>query len=335
MQPSHLIAVYCVFVAAASLAGGKLPSLVRLTHARMQALVSLVGGLMLGVGLFHLLPHAALELNSIDQAVWWTMAGLLTTFFLIRAFHFHQHGSAEEHDGSAASHDHDHGHDHSHDHDAAGHTQQRLSPQTASLQPQAFSHAADGHTQHPLSWVGIGIGLSIHTLIDGSALAASVEAESHGNTDSLVLGLGTFLAVLLHKPLDSMSITSLMAAGGWSHNWRRAVNAVYALMCPLGALAFWLGIRQLSGAQQTVVGCALAFSAGVFLCISLGDLLPEVQFHSHDRLKLSACLLSGVILAWFIRYLEPAGAHAPHVPHQHTLVVPSFADEDARRGTDL
>lgn len=301
MQASHLIAVYCVFVAAASLVGGKLPSLVRLTHARVQALVSFVGGLMLGVGLFHLLPHAALELDSIDRAVWWTMSGLLGTFFLIRAFHFHQHGSAEaQEEPGQHAHDHDHDHDH-HRGESCGHQQGEPGPVP--------------HKQHPLSWLGIGIGLSIHTLIDGSALAASVEAESHGNTESLVVGLGTFLAVVLHKPLDSMSITTLMAAGGWSPGWRRLVNIGYSLMCPLGALAFWLGVRQLGGAQQVVIGCALAFSAGVFLCISLGDLLPEVQFHSHDRLKLSACLLSGVVLAWFIRYLEPASAHAPHDHH--------------------
>lgn len=298
MQPAHLVFVYCVFIAGASLAGGKLPSLVRLTHARMQSLVSLVGGLMLGVGLFHLLPHAALELKSLDEVVLWTMTGLLTTFFLIRAFHFHQHGSAEE-GGGAHGPDHDHDHDHGGDH----------------------HHGEAGPPRHRLSWLGIGIGLGIHTLIDGSALAASVQAESHGNTDSLLLGLGTFLAIVLHKPLDAMSITSLMAAGGWSPGWRQAVNACYALLCPLGALAFWLGVRQLGGAETLIVGCALAFSAGVFLCISLGDLLPEVQFHSHDRLKLSAFLLSGVLLAWFIRYLEPQHAHGPRPGVIHSSTV--------------
>ena len=40
-------------------------------------------------------------------------------------------------------------------------------------------------------------------------------------------------------------------------------------------------------------GVALAFSAGTFLCIALSDLLPELQFHSHDRLKLSLALLAG------------------------------------------
>ena len=51
------------------------------------------------------------------------------------------------------------------------------------------------------------------------------------------------------------------------------------------------------------------FSAGVFVCISLGDLLPELEFHSHDRVKLSAMLLIGVALAYGIGLLEPKHAH--------------------------
>lgn len=293
MQTVHLIGVYCVFIVAASLAGGKLPSLVKLTHSRMQILVSFVAGLMLGVGLFHLLPHAAVEINSLDRAVWWAMTGLLCTFFLIRAFHFHQHTSAEAGGTPLEAHE----HDFAHDHDCA-----------------ERHHPAGRPPAHRLSWLGIGLGLSIHTLIDGAALAASVEAEAHVGGAAWLAGMGTFLAVALHKPLDSMSITSLMAAGGWADRAQHAVNVAYALMCPLGAALFWLGVRQFGGSQAAVVGCALAFSAGVFLCISLADLLPEVQFHAHDRLKLSCALLLGVALAWFIRYLEPAHTHGAGRP---------------------
>jgi zinc and cadmium transporter len=282
-----VIIVYCVFVTAASLAGGELPSLIRLTHARMQVFVSLVAGLVLGVGLFHMLPHAAAEVNSLDTVMSWVMGGLLTTFFLIRAFHFHQHGPVEN-DAEPESGGHrDHDHDHGHDHDAGQH----------------------GAGSHRMSWVGMGLGLSIHTLLDGAAMAASVQADSHLAGDSWWLGLGTFLAVLLHKPLDAMSITSLMAVGGWPKRWRQRINLSYSLLCPLGAALFWFGANAWGGGSQAVAGCALAFSAGVFLCISLSDLLPEVQFHSHDRLKLSAALLLGIAAAWGLRYLEPAHAH--------------------------
>ena len=54
---------------------------------------------------------------------------------------------------------------------------------------------------------------------------------------------------------------------------------------------------------------ALAFSAGVFLCISLSDLLPEVQFHSHDMWMLSGALLTGVGLAGLIGFAERGHTH--------------------------
>ncbi len=49
-----------------------------------------------------------------------------------------------------------------------------------------------------------------------------------------------------------------------------------------------------------MVGCGLAFSAGVFLCISLSDLLPELEFHAHDRVVLSLALIAGIALAYAI-----------------------------------
>jgi zinc and cadmium transporter len=81
-------------------------------------------------------------------------------------------------------------------------------------------------------------------------------------------------------------------------------------MCPLGAIGFVLGLQKtLLGEQQFVLGCALAFAAGVFLCISLADLLPEVAFHTHDREYLTLALALGVALAWGIGFLEPKHVH--------------------------
>ena len=89
MSPAVILTIYCLLIVASSLFGGFLPSLMRLTHTRLQMMMSCVGGLMLGIGIFHLLPHAVNEQVSLDRALWWMMGGLLTTFFLIRIFHFH------------------------------------------------------------------------------------------------------------------------------------------------------------------------------------------------------------------------------------------------------
>jgi zinc and cadmium transporter len=66
-----------------------------------------------------------------------------------------------------------------------------------------------------------------------------------------------------------------------------------------------------------VLGCALAFAAGVFLCIALADLLPEVAFHTHDRLQLTVSLLLGIALAWSIGLFEPQHSHS-HDEREHS-----------------
>jgi zinc and cadmium transporter len=278
-----LLVAYAIVIALASMAGGGLLRVIRLTHTRMQVMMSGVGGLMLGIGLFQLLPHAVEESGSLDVAVYSLTAGLVFMFLLIRAFHFHAHDVAVE-----EPHAHPHGAHCSHgqEHDA-------------------------GPTAHELSWVGVAVGLAIHTLIDGVALGAAIEAAPP--TAGWLAGLGTFAAIALHKPLDALSIGSVMTAAGRPPALRTAVNVGFSLMCPLGAAVFLLGVRQLSETQHLVTGIALGFSAGAFLCIALGDLLPELEFHSHDRVKLSAALLAGLAVAFVIeRWGHPAAhRHSP------------------------
>jgi zinc and cadmium transporter len=127
-------------------------------------------------------------------------------------------------------------------------------------------------------------------------------------------GLGTFAAIALHKPLDALSIGSVMTAAGRSPALRAAVNVGFSLMCPLGAAVFLLGVRHLSETQHLVTGVALGFSAGAFLCIALGDLLPELEFHSHDRVKLSAALLAGLAVAFVIERWGHPGVHRHVAP---------------------
>jgi zinc and cadmium transporter len=304
MWPMLLLTIYCLLVGTASLLGGWLPSLIRLTHTRMQLMMSFVGGLMMGVALLQLLPHAFAEEGSEEYAAWASVLGLLAMFFLIRILHVHGHephkdGVGHEHPAPACS-----GHE-----DSVG-------------------LETDGSHAHGLGWIGLFIGFAVHTLIDGVALAASVAASSPETRKWALMGVGTFLAVLMHKPLDALAITSVMLTGGWSDRWRSAVNACFALMCPLGALVFYLGIQNLTGADHSVVPCSLGFAAGAFLCISLADVLPEVQFHRHDRWKLSAALLLGIALAWSIGWMEPEHAHSPsHRPSpNHAMVGDPQAD---------
>jgi len=266
----------------------------------------------------HMLPHAIVEGASaysqliettvspdsttvyagcIQSILIWLLAGMLAMFFIERFFSYHHHdvpdGNGDKHtDGEHEHHDHEHRH---HKHTSA----------------------------HDISWSGAAFGLALHSVLNGVALAAAVQHGSHG---SWLAGFGTFLVIFLHKPFDAMTISMLMGRGGWSLAWRNTINGLFSLCIPAGVLIFYLGFVTESGGpgnalQQWWIACALAFSAGTFLCISLSDLLPELQFHSHDRLKLSVALLLGLCVAHFAAYMESL-AHKPHGPPPAAISPP-------------
>ena len=151
--------------------------------------------------------------------------------------------------------------------------------------------------------------------LSGSALQASSSAAAASSHEggAQVLGpaaWGVFLATFVHKPADALTIVSLMIRGGTPKPLAHLVNLGFALMIPAGVGLFFLGIGRLdSAAADSITAASLAFSAGTFLCIALSDLLPELQFHSHDRLKLSAALLGGFLMMWGASLWEGPGSH--------------------------
>ncbi|MEX2119048.1 MAG: ZIP family metal transporter [Pirellulales bacterium] len=320
-SPLLLLGVYCLLILLGSLAGGWIPLWVRLTHTRLQLAMSFVGGAMLGVGLLHLLPHAFYASGSIRQCVWGLCGGFLFMFFVERVFHFHQHATPAEL-GVEAAHgeqrDHAHG-EHSQPRQGSG---IRSVPATEShgilSAPAAGEHNHGTHQpSHRLNWGAALAGLTLHSMLDGVALAASVAAESEAGGHARFAGLVVFLAVFLHKPFDSMTLGTLMALAGRRPAARHVVNALYALAVPAGVLLFQAGIGAGGASKDQLIGWALAFAAGTFVCIATSDLLPELQFHSHDRLKLSAALLLGLGLAAAIEsghdHPEPPGEES----HEH------------------
>ena len=284
-----MLGVYVTLIAAAAFAGGASVAFLSLTHRQMQVALSLTGGVLLGVGLLHLLPHAWLQLDrDLESTMGWVLLGFFLMFLLERAFHGHAHHTA---DGGPDGHAHAH-------HDGC-------------------NHSGHVHHQHPgplgrWAWCGAFAGLALHSLADGAALAASVDADDRHGAGTLA-GLATFLAILLHKPFDAGIIATLMIGGRTTGRTRTIVNLCYALMVPCGAAAFLASLRLFGGQQDAILGVALAMAAGAFLCIAAADLLPEVQFHSHDRVLLTASLALGLTIAWGITVLERSShAHAAH-----------------------
>ncbi len=299
MSVTIYFVIYSAAIVIASLVGGWTPMWVRLTHRRLQIATSLIAGFMLGVALLHLMPHALLMGASITTIAISMLAGLLAMFFLERFFSYHHHTAPGE---------------------------EGLPPVTADPEPAADCDRAPGEPidhqhghqhdpgSHTLSWTGVGVGLVMHSVIAGAALAASMAAEA-GHAIALP-GFAVFLVIVLHKPFDSMTLLTLMKASGWPSATQHLVNTLFALAVPLGGVLFFLGIQSLDAHDNHFIGAAVAVAAGVFLCVALADLLPEVHFHKHDRGLLSAALLAGLGLAAVIAYFEHS-SHAHHDGHGH------------------
>lgn len=111
-----------------------------------------------------------------------------------------------------------------------------------------------------------------------------------------------------------MAVSTLMAAGGCSRFARHLLNGLFALVTPLEALLLYLGAGHFAAGNPAPLGAALAFCAGTFLCIACADLLPELQFHTHDRFKLSLALAAGLVVAILIGKLEASGQHHDQLP---------------------
>ena len=270
---SNPLPLFCLAIVVSSVAGGVLPLATRLTHTRLQIYLSFAAGAMLGAAFFHMLPEAV-EIGSATTQKW-AAAGLLSVFFLERWFAFHHHEAPADPTDPCPTHPHEHAR-------GPGHAAGLVGPEA----PGAGSVAAKGAVLH---WGVAAFGLAAHTMAGGVALASACEVKNSAT------GWGVFLATLVHKPADSLTIVSLMLRAGATPRRAHLVNLGFALLLPVGAVLFLVGTRWMEATDPSpVIAGALAFSAGTFLCIALSDLLPELQFHEHDRLPLSVALLGGV-----------------------------------------
>jgi zinc and cadmium transporter len=291
MSAHEWLAVYSIAILAFAVFGGWVPLLGRVTHSRLQLYLSLSAGVMLGASFFHVMPDA-MELAG-DSFGWWMALGVVGLFCVERFIAPHSHEVSSK---LQQEHEHEPGCEHDHEHRAA--------PAVA-------------------GWMAV-LGLTIHTFMNGVALAGAVEVDSaKGSAGAWGFpGLALFLAIVLHKPADALAITTVLTRKGVGRGKLALVLLGFAAMVPVGAAALLLTEGALeANLKNQITGAALAFSAGAFLFVALSDLLPEVQFHRHDRVPLALALILGVVLMGGIALLEPhehadepkAGAHHPDV----------------------
>lgn len=133
-----------------------------------------------------------------------------------------------------------------------------------------FHHHDESHEMQPTAFL-ILIGDGIHNFIDGIAIAAAFLTD-------IRLGVLTTAAIAAHEIPQELADLGVLVHNGLSLPKALAYNFFSGLMALAGALIGYF----ILGSIESVIPRLLAFTAGMFLYISLSDLIPELH-HSASK----------------------------------------------------
>lgn len=138
-------------------------------------------------------------------------------------------------------------------------------------------------------------GLFIHAFFDGLAISAGMYYD-------LPLGILIFIAILLHKFPEGLTIASIMLASKQSRQTALKATAGIAAGTMIGIFMIFF----LQNVDPMITGYAFAFSAGAALYVSASDLIPEINRSDNRILSLVVFVgmvlyyLSGILLKSFV-----------------------------------
>jgi len=136
-------------------------------------------------------------------------------------------------------------------------------------------------------------GLFIHSFFDGVAIAAGLEYK-------YAIGLLIFLAILLHKIPEGLTIASIMRAANQTRK-----NSFLASIAVGGATLLGIILMLfIAGMGSAAIGVAFAFSAGAATYVGASDLIPEIN-RSKNRI-IPFIVFGGMILFYFSKQLLSA-----------------------------
>ncbi|OLD77149.1 MAG: hypothetical protein AUI33_04395 [Ignavibacteria bacterium 13_1_40CM_2_61_4] len=109
-------------------------------------------------------------------------------------------------------------------------------------------------------------GLFIHAFFDGISISAGMQYDYY-------IGLLVFIAILLHKLPEGLTIASIMIAASQPRKNAFLASLAIGVATMLGIVIVFL----ISGLEKGAVGIAFAFSAGAATYVGASDLIPEVN----------------------------------------------------------
>lgn len=140
------------------------------------------------------------------------------------------------------------------------------------------------------------IGLSVHAICDGLALAATFLA---GET----VGLMATIGMCVHKFVVLMSLSSTMLLTDLKKKQCMKRLFVFSMITPVAGLLFFFVLNGIELDGYT--GLPLAFAAGTFMYVALCNMLPEAFHRKKQNSKSYYLLVLGIALILLMVLLFP------------------------------
>ncbi len=133
------------------------------------------------------------------------------------------------------------------------------------------------------------IGITLHNLPEGLIVTAGYAYVPR-------LGLIIAIAIMLHNIPEGVATAVPLMAAGTKHSKIVFLTFLSGLAEPFAAL---IGVLFFSLLNQSVIGCSLAFAAGVMTYITADELIPVAHEYGYKH-TVSVALLLGIIFALLV-----------------------------------
>lgn len=147
------------------------------------------------------------------------------------------------------------------------------------------------HGHHVISITAF-LGLSIHSLIAGIGLAVSANFD--------IIEELLFYSIIAHKTTAAFSLVTLFLLARQPIKRILVYLSIFSLMTPLGAVVLGSFMRLGEG---IALDAMLGLTAGTFLYVAVGELLPEVFHTKANRGRKLILMVLGILLVVVIGML--------------------------------
>ncbi len=171
-----------------------------------------------------------------------------------------------------------------------------------SVKHELVNEASANETVKPYVYNNL-IGDGLHNFIDGLSLAIAFNVSAS-------IGMVAFAAILIHELAQEFGDFGILVKGGLSPKKALFFNFLSAFTAVLGVIVgiMMLNMRELVNLTNTITTVVLSITTGMFLYLSLSDLVPEL--HEEKNLKISMLTtlvgIFGVVIMYMLTFIEVA-----------------------------